>query len=112
MVDRYNNSRGMFRGNLGCNRCSDNNCGSPDCRALQMKLKMIDFSLIDTILYLDAYPNCKKALDHYHKLKAEREMVADAINNSCNMPITSFNNTSECSWNWVDNPWPWDADAN
>ncbi len=116
MVDRYNNTKGMFRNsasnNSSCSSCLSGNSKNSDCAVLQAKLKKIDFSLIDTVLYLDAYPNCKKALAYYHKLKAEREMVVDALSKSCNMPITNFNNSSEDSWSWVDTPWPWDPTAN
>ena len=73
-----------------------------------MRLKKIDFSIIDTVLYLDAYPNCKKALSYYHKLKAEREAVVEALSKSCNMPVTSFENSSEDKWHWIESPWPWE----
>lgn len=77
-----------------------------------MKLRTIDFSIIDTVLYLDAYPNCKKALSYYHKLKAERESVVEALAKSCNMPMSSFNNASEDKWHWIDSPWPWELADN
>ena len=119
MVDRFNGIRGITRGmsnggesNSQCASC--NTCGNTDssCRSLCQKLKKIDFSLIDTILYLDAYPECKKALAYYHKLKAEREMIIDMLSKKCNTPITNLNNSSEDSWNWVEQPWPWDPSAN
>lgn len=126
MVDRYNGMRGSFRGSsannngsscgicgngnsrLSCRDCSP--CGDKgECRALKEKLKRVDFSLIDTVLYLDAYPECKAALAYYHKLKAEREKIVEALSKSCNMPVTNFDNASEDTWNWVDKPWPWEA---
>ena len=62
------------------------------------------FALYDTLLYLDAYPNDKCALDSYNKLqkmalkaKAEYEAKYGCIS----IP-------SEASaWQWVDAPWPW-----
>ena len=121
MVDRFNGSRGMFRNSMGnhnscaqgsCNSCNSCDSNGGDCHALYQKLKKIDFSLIDTVLYLDAYPECRKALAYYHKLKKEREAVVEALSTKCNMPITNFNNTSEDTWNWTDTPWPWDPAAN
>lgn len=76
------------------------------------RLKEVDFSLIDTVLYLDAYPHCAEALCYYHKLKKEREEIVHSLAHKCNMPVTSFNNASECEWSWTDKPWPWEHCAN
>ena len=82
-----------------------------NCQRLKRKLQTIDFAIIETALYLDAYPNCRHALDHYHKLIAERESIADMIDEKCG-PICIGDNKSRTEWNWVDGPWPWEADAN
>ena len=82
-----------------------------DCSALKRKLKAVEFSIIDTVLYLDAYPSCQKALSYYNKLIKEREMLLDSINHKCG-PMTVFDNTSCNTWTWTDGPWPWEADAN
>lgn len=127
MVDRYT-SRGIFRNNNGClgnttrnmARMDENagcgNCGcendSVDCGKLKKRLQTIDFSMIDTILYLDAYPDCTEALNYYHKLKNERNTVVEMLSRKCNMPVTSFENSSEEKWNWTDSPWPWELRSN
>ena len=107
MVDRYM-GRGMARNNSSCG--CDNNIS--DCEKLKQRLQTVDFSLIETVLYLDAYPDSCEALGYYHKLKKEREMLVEALSSSCNMPVTSFNNVSTDSWNWIDCPWPWEIAAN
>ena len=95
--------------NNSCNSCaSDNN----ECKKLLKQLQKIDFAMIETVLYLDAYPQCNKALEHYHMLKQERNVVAETLAKKCNMPVTSFENASTTSWNWTDAPWPWEHDAN
>jgi spore coat protein JB len=76
------------------------------------RLRKVDFALIDTVLYLDMYPCCKKALDHYHKLKEEREALMSALAKDCDMPMTSFANESGDSWVWTKGPWPWEPSAN
>lgn len=75
---------------------------------LLQKLRQVDFALYDTILYLDAYPHCRKALAHYHtllnmqkKLKAEYEAQYG--------PVTAFGNGSQTSWDWTSTPWPWEG---
>ena len=78
---------------------------------LKEKLRAIDFAIVDTALYLDVYPDCQKALEHYHMLIAEREKLAEAIN--CKYgPITIKENKSRTKWEWVRGPWPWEPDAN
>ncbi len=89
------------------------NCGNKnDCKSLLETLRKIDFSLIDTVLYLDAYPHSNEALAYYHKLKCEREMVVKTLAENCNMPQNSFQNASDTQWLWTDSPWPWEACAN
>lgn len=126
MVDRYT-SRGVFKNNGGCLGnvlrnsagmrndnvgCGCENGNNTECDKLRKRLQTVDFSIIDTVLYLDAYPNCAEALNYYHKLKKERKALVDALSNKCNMPVTSFDNSSEEKWNWTDSPWPWELRAN
>ena len=121
VVDRYS-CRGVLRNSGNCNNSiargniENKNCScsndTAECGALRKKLQVIDFSIIDTVLYLDAYPSCREALKYYHKLKNERKAIVEALSNKCNMPVTSFNNSSEDEWNWTNVPWPWEISAN
>lgn len=90
---------------------SDCGCQGINCRGLMKKLKVIDFAITDTVLYLDAYPHCQKALEHYRQLTAERAMLVDAINEKCG-PMTHRDNKSCSEWTWTNGPWPWELDAN
>lgn len=119
MVDRYN-GRGIFRNANNMTQCSENNeckckqqCSEKsECKKIKERLQKIDFSMIDTILYLDAYPNSCEALKYYHKLKEERQMLAEALAQSCDMPITNFEHAGTDEWVWTDGPWPWESAAN
>lgn len=82
-----------------------------DCKALLKKIREIDFALQETVLYLDAYPNNRRALAYYQKMKAEREMAVAAYEASCG-PLTMYGNDSATSWDWINGPWPWEAEAN
>ena len=77
---------------------------------LLKKLQIIDFSLVDTVLYLDAYPHCKKAICHYHKLLEERSVILSKLDEA-GIPVTSLSNYSD-DWKWTDAPWPWEYEAN
>ncbi len=125
MADRLNNraNNRMNSGNLSqSNRlpscdgsvggCNQENGSSSNCKNLLHRLQTLDFSIIDTVLYLDAYPDCQQALDYYKKLQSERAMLLSTLSQSCRLPITSFENSSVDNWDWVDGPWPWEPSAN
>lgn len=99
MVDRRNDGYACH-GGMGAN-----------CRSLMNKLRTLDFAIIETGLYLDAYPQCRRALEYYHRLLKERAKVAEMVNGSCG-PLTMKSNVSQTEWNWPRGPWPWEPDAN
>ena len=99
---------------------------TPDCRGrireeqhnhpypndMIKRLQALDFSIVDTVLYLDAYPHCQKALDFYHELIAEREELVRILETQYHTPITSFGNCAVDHWDWTAGPWPWELGAN
>lgn len=95
---------------MGGGNCSgpDNN-GNMDSR-LMNKLRKVDFALVDTILYLDAYPHCKAAMEYYKNLLSERAVLLEKFAQK-GIPLTAMSNYSD-SWNWTDSPWPWEYEAN
>ena len=86
--------------------------GAGACKQSMKALQAIDFSMVDTVLYLDAYPESQEALSHYHKLHEEREaLLANMAAAGC-PPVSAMDSHSKTAWNWVDGPWPWEPDAN
>lgn len=83
-----------------------------DFKRIMEQLQIIDFAIIDTVLYLDAYPESKEALKYYYKLKEERKMLADTLSTSCNRPVTFYDNSAADKWVWAEAPWPWEIAAN
>lgn len=66
------------------------------------------FAAYDTLLYLDAYPDCYEALESYNKYqkmasksKAEYEAKFG--------PITAPMEAG--SWQWTNSPWPWQIEG-
>lgn len=92
-------------------RCANLSTPSKDRKKLIRELQLIDFSMIDTVLYLNAYPNSAEALDYYQKLRGERNKILDTLKDM-GEPISSMDSSSATDWNWVDGPWPWEIDAN
>lgn len=83
------------------------NCNTNNDTALLRKIQAIDFAIYDTILYLDAYPNCRKALNHYHLLLENRRKLC-AEYEATYGPLTAFGNESLDEWKWTSTPWPWE----
>ena len=95
----------------GNDRCGHGNACSGSCKKDLKRLRAIDFAIQETVLYLDAYPECRQALEYYHKLIEARERLLSSYEKSCG-PMTMYGNRSRQSWDWVDGPWPWENDAN
>ncbi len=110
-MDKYSNSRNV------CNRSASNSIErdttsvNSNCAVLKSRLRQVDFAITEVVLYLDAYPECNKALDYYHRLVDEREQLVSAINSQCG-PMTHYGNVSKDSWHWIDSAWPWKYEAN
>ena len=62
------------------------------------------FAAYDALLYLDAYPNCKEALDCYNKY-CRMASKAKADYESKFGHVSPPNDAN--SWDWTDGPWPW-----
>ncbi len=73
-------------------------------------LQAIDFAIYDTVLYLDAYPENKKALEYYNSLIQDKNAVKAELQAKYG-PLTVYENTGN-EWKWTDNPWPWQLEAN
>ena len=81
------------------------------CRALMKRIRALDFAIQETVLYLDAYPRCVKALEHYHALVEQRESAVAEYQRLCG-PITACGNKNKTTWQWISSPWPWEYEAN
>ncbi|MBQ7761122.1 MAG: spore coat protein CotJB [Clostridia bacterium] len=62
------------------------------------------FSAYEALLYLDAYPNSREALNFYNKYR-RLEAKARADYESKYGPLTMPFEANE--WNWTNGPWPW-----
>ena len=110
MVNRMNRTSMFSPSCTAMNNTVNNTAGASSKAALLKKLQKVDFSIIDIVLYLDAYPNCKKALDYYHKLIAERKNLLEKLN-EMGVVINNMSNTAD-TWDWCKSPWPWEYEAN
>ena len=92
------------------NTVRENSARAMNCKSLQKRLQALDFAIVETTLYLDVYPDCKKALEYHKRLLKEREMLVQAMRGACG-PNTDWEEQTD-GWEWVRGPWPWEPDAN
>ena len=113
-TNKYNiTNSGYARNYIPSNcKCETNISHANNCEGKRLKteLQKIDFALYETILYLDIYPNCQKALSYYKKLVAEREDILLKLTKD-KQPINNMSVYAD-TWTWTDSPWPWELDAN
>lgn len=79
--------------------------------ALMNKLRMLDFAIQEGALYLDAYPDNSSALEYYDSMRKMRGEVISEYESKYG-PITIFGNVNAGSWQWTNDPWPWETEAN
>ncbi len=78
---------------------------------LSRQIDAVEFALVETILYLDAYPENRRALEFYQALLNERTRLTEQYEKTVG-PLTAYGNKSNTSWDWVSAPWPWETAAN
>ena len=98
--------KGVHVMNRPLNPCNLGGCQNANGASLLRKIQEIDFSIYETVLYLDAYPDCREALAYYHTLLSTRRALAAQYEREVG-PLTAFSNESKTSWDWIRSPWPW-----
>lgn len=77
---------------------------------LLRRVQIANFAMHEAILYLDAYPNDTTALAYFKKY---RDIAAQATAEFEKLygPLTAAA-SNDATWTWVNNPWPWELEAN
>lgn len=76
---------------------------------LLKRLQICDFTLNEMVLFLDTHPTNTSALEFYKKhLNMQRETKAKYIEKYG--PISPTDYSDQKTWDWIDNPWPWEND--
>ena len=123
MVNRMNRCQRSYTPNNNCanrmpscnapkqiqSRNTNTSC-SKEAKQLIAKLQAVDFSMVDTILYLDVYPHCQKAMAYYRELLCQKEALLAKLAEA-GVPMNNMSVIGD-QWNWTDSPWPWDLEAN
>jgi spore coat protein JB len=80
------------------------------CRDLMKRIRELDFAILETALFLNAYPGSKEALSYYNELRCTYEKLRAEYTEHCG-PLTLYSNKSESDWDWARKPWPWELCA-
>jgi spore coat protein JB len=78
---------------------------------LKRELNEIGFTLWELHLYLDTHPDDAAALAEYN-MCAGKHRAAMAHYERLYGPINSISDEDLESWKWIQEPWPWEGDAN
>lgn len=77
--------------------------------ALLQEIRALSFALIETNLYLDAYPKDNEALAYFRRLRDElaaKTQVYEAAYGA----LTPMGAARGNDWDWVTTPWPWESE--
>ena len=70
-----------------------------------------NFAIDDVKLFLDTHPCDPSALAYYEKMNALRRRAMDDYNARFG-PLSATDVNVANGWTWVDNPCPWEVEAN
>ena len=76
-----------------------------DKAKIKRRVDELSFAKVETELFLDTHPDCRQALDYYHRTLAEPEEAELEYINAVG-PLRASESSTE-RWNWIDTPWPW-----
>jgi spore coat protein JB len=81
-----------------------------DRRQMLWQMTADQFAAFDVQLYLDTHPHDRNALSLFNKYQRSHQRARREFENMYG-PLTTDAETGD-SWRWVDNPWPWEREAN
>ena len=73
-----------------------------------LKIQELTFACVDLNLYLDNHPDDAAAINMYNSFSKQLNEAMRSY--ECKYgPLTNFGyGKSNCPWQWVEQPWPWD----
>lgn len=78
---------------------------------LMMKLQQYDFMLYDLQLYLNSHPTCPEGREKFRKYLELKKDILRRLD-ECGIVVRAEKADTDSCWNWIDDPWPWEREAN
>ncbi len=82
-----------------------------DKKDLLCSIQQYDFAMYELQLYLDTHPNCPMAMQQYKKYRAMKQAAVEQYVRLYG-PLQAEQSDTDGTWNWIENPWPWEKEAN
>jgi len=80
---------------------------SNDMQCMLNDIGIVDFTLVDLMLYLDTHPTCKEAMEYFnHYAKVKNKMMKEF--SMLYFPLTKDLAESTTEWRWGNAPLPWE----
>ncbi len=106
MSGGMNNMNGRVGGVTNNGITNGRNSGGTLTGTLAEQIRALCFVKTELELYLDTHPNCRTAIDYYHRTVDELKRLTEEYENTVG-PLTAMGNVSTDQWRWVEGPWPW-----
>ncbi len=74
---------------------------------LLRQIQEYDFAVNELTLYLDSHPTDAKAIEKHAAWAKDLDLLKLAYTKEFG-PLTACDGSKHGSWNWVNDPWPWD----
>ena len=82
-----------------------------DKAKLQKKIHELDFALHELVLFLDSHPKNRQAMELMCEYRDKRsKLISDYEQRFGKYIVTVSDVPMSGRWEWLDSPWPWDAD--
>lgn len=101
--------------NAQCNSYNNSNINSCGCsgnsvsrESMLNKIMALNFAINDLALYLDTHPNDQNAI-RMHCEYSEKQISLTSEYQRLYGPLTI--NFISNTWDWIDEPWPWERGA-
>lgn len=82
-----------------------------DRETLLRQLSAAQFAAWEMHIYLDTHPQDRQALQAMQKYRREAQMLQREFEEKYG-PITVADTIDDMTFTWINNPWPWEKEAN
>lgn len=82
-----------------------------DREMLLRRLSSAQFAAWEVRMYLDTHPDDTEAINTLHKYTQKTALLMKEFESKYG-PIEAQNSLGDKRFQWVNNPWPWEVEAN